>query len=232
MKKYTHKELRDKLDKNYKWLLRKSGGERAILCGADLGAANLCDAVLRKVDLSGAKLCEAVLSDADIRGANLSGVDLSGADLCEANLSDANLRGAVLRNTDLSGATLCDADLRGVDLNDANLSRADLLGADFSGADLSYVDFGDVRWKVRPLQILGSRDPLIVLRPDEIRMGCIGMTPDEWLAQYEHIGRYHRYTEAQIREYGEHLRNAMRWLELAEKNEWFEHAADEKREEQ
>jgi hypothetical protein len=75
---------------------------------------------------------------------------------------------------------------------------------------------------VRPLQILGSRDALVIVRPTELRVGCIALTPDEWLAQYEGIGRDNDYSDAEIREYGEHLRHAMRWLEMAEKEGWYE----------
>ena len=57
----TQEELNVILDKHRKWLNDEEGGERADLCGADLGEADLFGA-----DLGGA----------DLRGADLGGADL------------------------------------------------------------------------------------------------------------------------------------------------------------
>ena len=109
-------ELKNILDKHFKWLRGENGGKRANLFGANLSRA----------DLSGADLFGANLSRADLSGADLSGADLSGADLSGANLSGANLFGADLFGADLSGA-----DLSGANLFGANLSGANLFGADY-----------------------------------------------------------------------------------------------------
>ena len=98
------KKLNEILEKHWKWVMNKYGGERA--------------------DLSGANLFRA-----DLSGANLSGADLSGANLSRANLYGANLSRADLSGADLSGADLSRADLSGVDLFGADLSGANLSGA-------------------------------------------------------------------------------------------------------
>jgi uncharacterized protein YjbI with pentapeptide repeats len=95
-------ELKNILDKHFKWLRGENGGKRANLFGANLFGANL--------------------SRADLFGANLSRADLSGANLSGANLSRANLFGANLSRADLSRA-----DLSGANLSGADLSRADYI---------------------------------------------------------------------------------------------------------
>ena len=119
-------ELKNILDKHFKWLRGENGGKRADLFGANLPRADLFGA-----DLSGANLPRADLSGADLSGANLSRANLFGA-----NLSGANLFGANLSRADLSGADLSGANLSRADLSRANLSRANLFGANLSGADL------------------------------------------------------------------------------------------------
>ena len=90
-------ELKNILDKHFKWLRGENGGKRANLSGANLF------------------------------GANLSRADLSGADLSRADLSGANLFGANLSRADLSRADLSGADLFGANLSRADLSRADYI---------------------------------------------------------------------------------------------------------
>ena len=92
-------ELKNILDKHFKWLRGENGGKRANLSRADLSGANLS-----RADLSGADLFEADLSGADLFEANLFRANLSGADLFEADLSGANLFEANLSRADLSGA--------------------------------------------------------------------------------------------------------------------------------
>ena len=84
-------ELKNILDKHFKWLRGENGGKRANLFGANLYGANLCWANLSRADLSGANLSGANLSRATLFGANLSRADLSRADLSGANLSGADL---------------------------------------------------------------------------------------------------------------------------------------------
>ena len=114
-------ELKNILDKHFKWLRGENGGKRANLFGANLSRADLSGANLSRANLFGANLSRADLSRADLSGANLSGANLSRANLFGANLSGANL----------SRANLFGADLSGADLFGANLSRANLFGADY-----------------------------------------------------------------------------------------------------
>ena len=114
-------ELKNILDKHFKWLRGENGGKRANLFGANLSRA----------DLSGADLSGANLSRANLFGANLSRANLFGANLSRADLSRANLFGANLSRANLSRADLSRADLSGADLFGANLSRADLSRADY-----------------------------------------------------------------------------------------------------
>jgi hypothetical protein len=86
--------LQNKLEKHSKWLENKPGGERFVLCSANLSKANLREANLRKADLREADLYRADLYEADLREANLYGADLRGADLRGADLRGTNLIGA------------------------------------------------------------------------------------------------------------------------------------------
>ena len=104
-------ELKNILDKHFKWLRGENGGKRANLSRADLSGANL--------------------SRANLFGANLSRADLSGADLSGANLFGANLFRANLSRANLFGANLSRANLFEANLFEANLSRANLSGANY-----------------------------------------------------------------------------------------------------
>ena len=101
MKKYTHLELKNILEKHSRWLKRDPNGVRAYLGLANLSGADLRKADLHGADLSGADLCGADFSEADFRWANLSGTIL-----CRAKLNGANLSGANLSGSNLSRANL------------------------------------------------------------------------------------------------------------------------------
>ena len=83
-------ELKNILDKHFKWLRGENGGKRANLSRADLSRADLSRADLSRADLSGADLSGANLSRANLFGANLFGANLFGADLSRADLSRAD----------------------------------------------------------------------------------------------------------------------------------------------
>ena len=102
-------ELKNILDKHFKWLRGENGGKRANLSRADLFGANLSRADLSRADLSGANLFGANLFGANLFRANLSGANLPGANLFGANLFEANLFGANLFEANLSGANLSGA---------------------------------------------------------------------------------------------------------------------------
>ena len=128
-------ELKEILEKHWKWINSEDGGKRA-----DLRCANLRCADLRSANLS----------DADLSNANLISANLRGADLSNANLRDAILSGADLRCADLRCANLSDANL-----SSANLSSANLRDADLSGADLGF-DCCFARVKGQPIyQVCG-----------------------------------------------------------------------------
>ena len=81
------KELNEILESHKRWS-QGEGGERAILCNADLTGANLRRADLAGADLTGANLRRASLTGADLYEANLTGADLYGADLRWTNFTD------------------------------------------------------------------------------------------------------------------------------------------------
>ena len=87
----TNEELREILDKHYKWLNNEEGGERADLSGAYLRDAILAHVDLRYADLNGAILRYADLSDANLSGADLRNATLIGADLTRAVYTDTVL---------------------------------------------------------------------------------------------------------------------------------------------
>jgi uncharacterized protein YjbI with pentapeptide repeats len=107
-----------------------------------------------------------------------------------AELRNANLSGADLRRANLIGADFTRADLRGVNLIDAYLFGADLSGAELSDTGITYLK--------------GSNHSIIKL-DNVVWIGCLKMSLDYWLANYQQIGRDNEYTEEQITEYGKLL---------------------------
>jgi uncharacterized protein YjbI with pentapeptide repeats len=85
-------------------------------------------ACLREADMSGAQLDAAVLIGADLRKVNVRGAGFRDARLDRADLRDARLGGAFLVGTLLRGADLRGAYLRLARLDDADLSDANLDG--------------------------------------------------------------------------------------------------------
>jgi uncharacterized protein YjbI with pentapeptide repeats len=115
----------------------------AKLQGADLTVAHLSGARLEASNLQGAVLQTASLEGTHFGGAYLIAADLRGAFLDGADLSGNGRWGAELQGTDLSHASLKGADLRGAQLQGANLAGAHLEGADLSGAQLQGTDLTD-----------------------------------------------------------------------------------------
>jgi hypothetical protein len=74
------------------------------------------------------------------------------------------------------------------------LRQADLRRTDLSGA------------KQRVIRIQGSRHEINAI-DGNVRVGCIQHSISEWLEQFEEIGKEQKYSEAQIAEYGAHLRH-------------------------
>jgi hypothetical protein len=126
--------------------------------------------------------------------ADLSGADLRGTDMRDADLSGADLRGADLRRADLSGADLRRANLRGANLSGANLSDAE--------GQYAAASFG----KHQAIAAGGY-----------ISIGCERHTYQEWLDNYQQIGKANGYTEAEIARYGAWIKLATDWLIEAEK---------------
>jgi len=56
-------------------------------------------------------------------------------------------------------------------------------------------------WSENPISIIGSNDFICQCDTDKIRIGCITLTFDEWLEEYESIGKEHGYPDKQIKEY-------------------------------
>lgn len=118
---------------------------RADLQGANLNAAILTNANLRKACVSQADAQNATLTNAnmqktDARRACFKGARMGGVQAAGARLGRANMEGVDLTGADLTGARLRNANLRG-----ANLNGADVTGARFQGADLREVDLSTVQ---------------------------------------------------------------------------------------
>jgi uncharacterized protein YjbI with pentapeptide repeats len=182
-------KLKEKQRKHSMWLNKEPGGEKA-----DLRWANLSEANLSEANLSEANLSEADLSWADLRGANLRGSNLS-----EANLSWADLRWANLSEADLSEANLSEADLSWADLRGSNLREADLSGAQGAFVTGYY----------------GKHHA--VAAGGYIFIGCERHTYQEWLDNGEQIGKDNEYTDAEIEDYMDWIRLAIRALERMER---------------
>ena len=117
----------------------------ADLRGAQLGQANLFEAVLNYADLGQANLSEARLRGAELIDANLRAASFFKADLREAELLGADLFGANLNEADLSGAGLSNADLRIAHLSEADLSVADFIDANLFEADLGLANLSNAK---------------------------------------------------------------------------------------
>jgi hypothetical protein len=144
---------------------------------------------------------EAIKSGANLIGADLSGANLSEADLSRANLSGANLSEADLSRTNLSGANLSEADLSGADLSGANLSRAYLSGAK-----------GLLPNGLVPLQILATRDAIVVRTSGFITIGCEHHDIAWWRENCQKLGERERYNPQQIVEYRAHINYCAQWM--------------------
>lgn len=179
------KQLDKVLAKHKLWLDGKPDGERADLSGADLSGANLSGAVLTGANLTGAVLTGANLYGAVLRYANLTGAVLRSADLRSANLTGANLRSADLRS----------ADLRSADLTGANLSYAKL--TDASGSHFVIFQFGK---------------HCAVFAGGYGSIGCERHTYQEWLDNYQTIGKDNGYTDDECIRYGKLIAMAVEYL--------------------
>ena len=116
--------------------------------------------------------------------AALKGVDLSGLDLIYANLIDVILRGANLYEAYLRGA-----DLRNADLIDANLENADLTNTNIYSFTLGKHFAYFHRSNAYPTG-------------NYLRIGCLGMSLQEWLNKYEEIGKKEGYSRVEVDNYG------------------------------
>jgi len=56
-------------------------------------------------------------------------------------------------------------------------------------------------WSKTPIAIIGSRDYVCQCNIYEIKIGCHVLTFDEWLEQYEEIGKEQYYNNEEIKEY-------------------------------
>jgi len=167
-------------------------------------------------DLSRANLSRANLSRANLIGADLSRADLSRANLSEANLSRANLRWANLSEANLSRTNLSEADLSGANLSRANLSEADLSGANLSRTNLSEADLSGAKGLLPnglvPLQILATRDAIVVRTSGFITIGCEHHDIAWWRENCQKLGERERYNPQQIVEYRAHINYCAQWM--------------------
>ena len=150
-------------------------------------------------DLRGANLKESNLRGADFRDADFSGADFVGADLEGADFVGADLRGADLRLANLRWANLEGADLRGADLG------ADLEGANLNDADLRNATGNFV------IGYLGKHHAIAV--DGYISIGCMTSTYKQWLEYGEEIGKDNGYTDAEVADYMDWIKLAIRALE-------------------
>jgi len=112
----------------------------AVAQGANLGGANLCNAIIHNVDFS-----QAILSKADLTNA-----DFSGTLLIEAELTDAIFRETNLSRTKTEKLVFLESDLSGINFSGAQMTKCSFLkvnvtGADFSGASLESSVFLSVK---------------------------------------------------------------------------------------
>jgi len=110
-----------------------------------------------------------------------------------------SLTGAHLKRADLTKANLRGANLYGACLEGANLRGANLEGANLEGANIVYVA-GVIGF------CLGEHFGFMTLHNQYVRIGCKGMSLDDWLLNYQEVGKIEGYTEEEIRRYGVQLK--------------------------
>ncbi len=93
------------------------------------------------------------------------------------------------------------ANLRGADLSGADLREADLRGANLGGADL-----GRAKGKNFCLGYFGRHHAIAA--GGYISIGCERHTYQEWLDNYQEIGKKYNYSDEEIEIYGQ-------WIEMA-----------------
>lgn len=98
----------------------------ADLHGQDFSAADMSEALLKRINLSQTKLVGAWFTHSRLQDANFEGADLSTALMDNANFTGANLKG-----TNLTDAKLNFSDLTNVDLTDATMDNTVLRGVIF-----------------------------------------------------------------------------------------------------
>jgi uncharacterized protein YjbI with pentapeptide repeats/energy-coupling factor transporter ATP-binding protein EcfA2 len=108
--------------------LTRATAHRAVLRRVRLRGALLDEVDFYLADLGHADLAQAVGPWARFDSANLEEADLSGARLVGASFTEANLAGTVLRDVNLAGATFTGAELEGADFSGADLTGAVLAG--------------------------------------------------------------------------------------------------------
>ena len=69
-------------------------------------------------------------------------------------------------------------------------------------------------WETTPFFIAASRHSVTTCTHTKIQIGCQCLTAEDWLKNYERIGRENGYTPDQIAEYGMILRLASDWLKM------------------
>lgn len=118
---------------------------------AQLGGANLIDAVLTAADLSNTNLNSAALNDATLTDTNLTDADLTNASLLRTMLTNANFSGATVAEAELGRATAYgftasqlystasyqNHDLHAIWLNDNNLTNWNFIGQNLTVATFS-----------------------------------------------------------------------------------------------
>jgi hypothetical protein len=98
----------------------------------------------------------------------------------------------------------------------ANLSEADLIGANLSEADLSEADLSGAKGLLPnglvPLQILATRDVIVVRTSGFITIGCEHHDIAWWRENCQKLGERERYNPQQIVEYRAHINYCAQWM--------------------
>ena len=137
--------------------------------------------------------------DCSFKSASLAGANLAECEFVDCRFHSANFEGAILKNALFKDCCFDNANFGSNNFDGIGLVRCSLRGSALEG----YI-----------CQLRGSMHSVTVCNPI-VHVGCMSLPIDEWLHQYEELGRLSGYSLAEVDEYGEYLKAAKSFIDAA-----------------